>query len=154
MKHVTLQVFLSLQDRQEYYSCCMCFLFISLELGFQHICAQPVTLGVLCSPHIHSIDLLFSNHTAPPLQSKTCSGQPPDSNRLHTVMSNEVWEGTEVNNISCLHSKHFWILFTTHVPLAIFKYLSKCLLDFTVHLLRCLFTSTSGIYSSVGIGIF
>lgn len=132
------------------------YLFISLELGLQHVCAQPATLGWLCSPHIHNRSSLFSNQTAPPLlsESKTCSGQPPNSNRLHTVMSNGAWESMEVNNISWLHSKHFWILFTTRVPLTISKYLSKCLLGFTAHQLRCLFTSTAGVHSSISLGIF
>jgi len=62
-------------------------------------------------------------------------------------------EGTEVNNISWLHSKHFWILFTAHVPLVMSKYLSKCLMGFTVPPRSCLFTTTSVIHSCVRRGV-
>lgn len=102
-KRMMLQVFLLLQDicrRNIIAAACVFPLDYSSHLLPTWMIVQPT--------YIHTCIEATHVWVAPPLLSDS---KKHDSNQFHTVVSNEAWQRIEVNNISWLHSKHFWIWF-------------------------------------------
>lgn len=112
-----------------------------------HVCsAQPVALGWLMQPTRTQQGPASSATPQLSPDQKTCSGQPPNSNRLWSILPNGA---LKCNIVPWLHSKA--PLDTVLPPMLLWGFLKylfihQCLLNFSVRPLSCLFTSTCHVF--------